>query len=103
MLRRSARDFLGKECPPKMVRAVMAGETGYDPGLWKKLAGLGWPALGIPEQYGGAGTFLDLVVALGEAGRALRPGPCFATRGLAVPAPLASGPEAHRRRCSGAI
>src|SRR2546429_295064 len=61
MLRRSARDFLGKECPPKVVRAVMAGETGYDPGLWKKLAGLGWTALGIPEQYGGAGAFFDLI------------------------------------------
>src|SRR5438477_9564567 len=103
MLRRSARDFLGKECPPKVVRAVMAGETGYDPGLWKKLAGLGWTALGIPEQYGGAGTFLDLIVVLEEAGRALLPGPFFATMGLAVPALIESGTEAQKKDVLGAI
>src|SRR5256714_5361968 len=97
MLRRSARDFLGKECPPKVVRAVMAGETGYDPGLWKKLAGLGWTALGIPEQYGGAGTFLDLIVVLEEAGRALLPGPFFATMGLAVPALLEAGSRPQKQ------
>src|SRR5438045_7005469 len=103
MLRRSARDFLGKECPPKVVRAVMAGETGYDPGLWKKLAGLGWTALGIPEQYGGAGTFLDLIVVLEEAGRALLPGPFFATLGLAVPALIEVGTEAQKKEALGAI
>ena len=81
----------------------MAGETGYDPGLWKKLAGLGWTALGIPEQYGGAGTFLDLIVVLEEAGRALLPGPFFATMGLAVPALIESGTEAQKQEVLGAI
>jgi alkylation response protein AidB-like acyl-CoA dehydrogenase len=88
MLRRSARDFLAKECSPKVVRKLMESPDAYDPGLWAKIAGLGWTALGIPEQYGGVGSFLDLVVVLEEAGRALLPGPFFATMGLAVPALL---------------
>jgi len=85
MLRRSARDFLAKECSSKVVRKLMESSDAYDEGLWKKVAGLGWTALGIPEEYGGVGTFLDLVVVLEEAGRALMPGPFFATMGLAVP------------------
>jgi alkylation response protein AidB-like acyl-CoA dehydrogenase len=103
MLRRSARDFLAKECTPKVVRSLMASDTSFDAGLWKKIAGLGWTALGIPEAYGGAGTFLDLAVVLEEAGRALLPGPFFATMGMAVPALIECGTEAQRKEVLGAI
>jgi len=84
MLRRSAREFLAKECSTKVVRRLMESGDGYDEALWKKMADLGWTALGIPEEYGGVGTFLDLVVVMEEAGRALLPGPFFSTMGLAV-------------------
>ncbi len=103
MLRGSARDFLAKECTPKVVRRLMEGEDAYDPALWKKVSNLGWTALGIPEQYGGVGTFLDLVVVLEEAGRALLQGPFFATMGLAVPALIESGTEAQKKEALGAI
>ena len=103
MLRRSAREFLAKECSPKVVRRVMESEDGYDPALWKKISDLGWTALGIPEQYGGVGTFLDLVVVLEEAGRALLPGPFFSTMGLAVPVLLEAGTEAQKKEALGAI
>src|SRR5438132_7093329 len=103
MLRRSARDFLAKECTPKVVRRLMESEDGYDAGLWKRMAELGWTALGIPEQYGGVGTFLDLVVVLEEAGRALLPGPLFATMGLAVPALIEAGTDSQKKHVLGAI
>ena len=103
MLRRSARDFLAKECSPKVVRKLMESSDAYDKALWQKLAGLGWTALGIPEEYGGVGTFLDLVVVLEEAGRALMPGPFFATMGLATPALIEAGTEAHKKEVLGAI
>ena len=103
MLRSSARDFLAKECSSKVVRKLMESSDTYDDGLWKKVAGLGWTALGIPEEYGGVGTFLDLVVVLEEAGRALMPGPFFATMGLAVPAILEAGTEAQKKEALGAI
>ena len=102
MLRRSAREFLAKEVSSKVVRRLMEGD-GYDPALWKKMAGLGWTALGIPEQYGGVGTFLDLVVVLEEAGRALLPGPFFSTMGLAVPALIEAGTEAQKKEVLAAI
>src|SRR3979490_3058156 len=103
MLRRSTRDFLAKKCGPKVVRKLMEVPGAYDAGLWKKMAGLGWTALGIPEQYGGAGTFLDLIVVLEEGGRALLPGPFFATMGLAVPALVEAGTEAQKKEALGAI
>jgi alkylation response protein AidB-like acyl-CoA dehydrogenase len=103
MLRRSARDFLAKECSSKVVRKLMESSDTYDEGLWKKVAALGWTALGIPEEYGGVGTFLDLVVVLEEAGRALMPGPFFATMGLAVPAIIEAGTGAQKKEALGAI
>ena len=98
MLRRSAREFLAKECSPKVVRRLMESEDGFDAALWKKVADLRWTALGIPEEYGGVGTFLDLVVVLEEAGRALLPGPFFSTMGLAVPAIIEAGSEAQKKK-----
>ncbi len=103
MLRRSARDFLTKECSSKVVRRLMEADDSYDAALWKKIAGLGWTALGIPESYGGVGSFLDLIVVLEEAGRALLPGPFFATMGLAVPALIEAGTEAQKKEALGAI
>ena len=103
MLRRSAREFLAKECPSKVVRKLMESPDAFDEKLWKKLADLGWTALGIPEQDGGVGSFLDLVVVLEEAGRALLPGPFFATMGLAVPVLIEAGSEAQKKEALGAI
>jgi alkylation response protein AidB-like acyl-CoA dehydrogenase len=103
MLRRATRDFLAKECGSKVVRKLMDAPDAHDPALWKKMAGLGWTALGIPEQFGGAGTFLDLIVVLEECGRALLPGPFFATMGLAVPALIEAGTDAQRKEVLSAI
>ncbi len=103
MLRGQARDFLAKECSSKYVRQQMESPDAYDPGLWRKLADLGWTGLGIPEQYGGVGTFLDLAVVLEEAGRALLPGPFLATMGLAVPVLLEAGDEAQKKKVLAAV
>src|SRR4030088_282572 len=103
MRRTSARDFLAKQAPSSYVRRMMDAEDAWDPDLWKRLADLGWTALGIPEEYGGVGTFLDLVVVLEEAGRALLPGPFFATMGLAVPAIIEAGTGAQKKEALGAI
>jgi alkylation response protein AidB-like acyl-CoA dehydrogenase len=76
MLRESARSLLEKECPPSLVRKLMADERGYDPALWKKIAELGWLGLVVPEAYGGAGlSYVDLVVVLEEMGRVALPSP----------------------------
>jgi alkylation response protein AidB-like acyl-CoA dehydrogenase len=97
MLRASAREFLAKVCPSSYVRRMMDTDDAWDGALWKKMAEMGWTGLGVPERYGGVGTFLDLVVILEEAGRSLLPGPYFSTMGLAVPTLLEAGSEAQRQ------
>jgi alkylation response protein AidB-like acyl-CoA dehydrogenase len=103
MLRSSARTLLAKASPSSVVRKLMETEDAYDPDLWKKVAEQGWTALGIPEEYGGFGTFLDLVVVLEETGRVLLPGPFFETMGMAVPAILEAGTEAQKKEVLSAI
>src|SRR5207245_10379699 len=73
------------------------------PAGWNKVADLGGTALGIPEENCGVGTFRDRVVVLEEAGRALLPGPFFATMGMAVPALIESGTEAQKKEALSAI
>jgi len=81
MLRKTARDFLAKECPKTKVRQLEEDEDkGYSPELWKGIAELGWLGLIIPEEYGGLGmTFQDLTIILEEIGRNILPGPFFCT------------------------
>ncbi len=103
MLRAAARDFLTKEVPSSYVRRMMEAPDAWDEALWRKLAQVGWTGLGIPEAYGGVGSFLDLVVVLEEAGRALLPGPFLSTMGLAVPALLEAGTETQKETVLGRI
>jgi len=80
MLRKSARDFLAKECPMSYVRRMMEDEVGYSEDVWRKMAELGWMGLIFPEEVGGSGLdMVDLVVVLEEMGRVVMPGPFFST------------------------
>ena len=86
MLQRYAREFLEKECPSTFVRAQMDSVTAHDASFYKKMAGLGWTAIAIPEDAGGQGmSYVDLAVLVEEMGRAVVPGPFFATVCLAAP------------------
>jgi len=78
-LRDSVRSFLQKECPIHVVRAVV--ETGEAPEkLWGSMVALDWPALAVPEEFGGIGlTVLETAVVVEELGRAVAPGPLLAT------------------------
>ena len=63
MLKASAQEFLGRECPTTLVREMEEDERGYPDELWRQMAGLGWAGVPFPEQYGGTGgDFLDLAV-----------------------------------------
>ena len=80
MLRKSARDFLAKECPMTYVRQMMEDEPGFRDEQWQKMAELGWMGLILPEAHGGAGLdFVDMIVVLEEMGRVVLPGPFFST------------------------
>ena len=85
MLKNLAREFLEAECPPSLARAMEADELGYPPGLWKKMADLGWFGLALPEKYGGQGMPLTyLAIIMEEAGRAISPVPFHSTMAAAL-------------------
>ncbi len=53
---------------------------------WQELAELGWLGVSTPEEHGGVGlSFVEEAVLHEELGRALYPGPYFATVALALP------------------
>ena len=97
ILKKTARDFLEKECPRSMVIQMSTDETGYSPRLWQKMAELGWLGLAFPSRYGGGdGSFLDLAVLVEEMGRVLVPGPFFATVVLSGLYLLEAGSETQK-------
>jgi alkylation response protein AidB-like acyl-CoA dehydrogenase len=99
ILKASARDFLARECPKKLVKELDESDKGYSPELWRKMAELGWMGLVFPEEYdGGGGTFLDLVVLLEEMGYNILPGPFFSTIVLGGLPILKAGSEEQKKK-----
>jgi len=79
-LKKEARAFLEKECPESFVRKMEEDAEGFSPGLWRKLAKMGWLGLAYPEQFGGKGSsFIDLALICEEMGRAMLPAPYMST------------------------
>ena len=72
-LRSAARGFLADHSASEQVRRAMESELGYDPEVWKRIASeLGWPAVAIPEAYGGLGLgAVELTALMEEMGRVL--------------------------------
>lgn len=99
-LRSALRRLLAEKSPSAAVRRWMESGEGYDPALWRQLAGqLGLTGIAVPEEYGGSGgTAVELGVVLEELGKALLPSPYFATVALAGQALTASGDRAAQAR-----
>jgi alkylation response protein AidB-like acyl-CoA dehydrogenase len=90
-LRSAVRGLIADRAPSEKVRAVMQTPEGFDRSLWRELTGMGVTGMAIPEEYGGSGYgFLELAVAIEEAGRALLPAPLLGTAVLAVAAIVAA-------------
>jgi 3-oxocholest-4-en-26-oyl-CoA dehydrogenase beta subunit len=99
MLRAMAREFITSECPKSMVKELETTQKGYDSGLWKRMAELGWLGLTLPEEYGGSNAdFMDLVVLMEEMGRNILPGPFFSTIALAAFPLMEFGSEIQKTR-----
>jgi len=99
-LRAAARSFLADHSLSKQVRDAMESERGWDPEVWRRIAAeLGWPAVIVPEEYGGLGLGqVDLAVLMEEMGAALLCSPYFSTVCLAGNALVGGGTEEQRQR-----
>jgi alkylation response protein AidB-like acyl-CoA dehydrogenase len=98
-LRDEARRFLEAQCPTAHVREFVDDPAGWSSTLWKQMADLGWMGLPFPEEVGGLGqSFLDLVLLLGELGRAVAPVPFLSSVAQAGQVLLRHGSAAQRER-----
>jgi alkylation response protein AidB-like acyl-CoA dehydrogenase len=99
----TARNFLRRHCPPETALGLALDERGFDAGLWRRMAELGWPGLLIPGDLGGSdGSLLDVILLVEEMGRAALSGP-FVTSAVAVTSLLvaADHPGPQRRLLPG--
>lgn len=105
LIQETADRFLAEVSGSPAVRAAMSSATGFDASTWKRIAEeMGWPALHIPEEYGGLGLgFVELSILLEQMGRYLLCAPFYATTCLATPALLLSSHEALKQRWLPAI
>lgn len=93
----AAMRFCREKSPIEKVRKLMETDAGYDAGVWKEIAGLGWLGIAIPEEYDGVGLSLAEVVPVMEAmGRSMMANPFMATT-LAAQTLLAAGTEIHKK------
>jgi alkylation response protein AidB-like acyl-CoA dehydrogenase len=91
MVRDSARKLLKDAAGIESLRALVARDhkaayqsavqpAPWDERLWRQMVELGWTALAVPEDAGGAGMKMVAVAALAEEiGRAAVPSPLVAT------------------------
>jgi alkylation response protein AidB-like acyl-CoA dehydrogenase len=99
MIRDTAAAFLAEVSSSDAVRAAMATETGFDAELWQRICTeLYWPAMHIPEAYGGLGLgYVELAATLEQMGRYLFCSPFLSTVCLGVNAILLAGSDAQKR------
>ncbi len=98
MMQTLARDFLTAEYPDKVLKEMVKDELGYTPELWKKMVATNLMGLSLPEQYGGVGDFLDLIVVLQEMGRVCFTGPYFSTIVLGASTIMEAGSEEQKKK-----
>ena len=100
MIRESAEGFLADVSDSAAVRAAMVSERGFDEALWQRLCQeMYWPAIHIPETYGGLGLgFVELAILLEQMGRRLLCSPFFATTCMATPALLLAANDEQKQR-----
>jgi alkylation response protein AidB-like acyl-CoA dehydrogenase len=94
---KEARRFLTKECPFDFVQEAYETDTDLTGDIWSKMTDMDWMAMRIPEAFGGLGMEqTDLNIVLEEMGRAVMPGPFFATVMLAAEAIIEAGNDEQK-------
>jgi alkylation response protein AidB-like acyl-CoA dehydrogenase len=96
MLQDSARDFLQSRAPVSHLRELRdsGSKDGFSRDLWAEMADMGWPAILVPEQYGGLGYgFTGIGIVLEESGRTLTPSPLLCTAMIGAAAIVKAGSD----------
>jgi acyl-CoA dehydrogenase len=82
MLKDSTAGFLAEKASLAQLRELRDSESeqGYDEGVWREMAEMGWVGIAIPEEFGGLGYgYTGLGLVLEQAGRHLSVSPLQST------------------------
>jgi alkylation response protein AidB-like acyl-CoA dehydrogenase len=91
-IRSVARRLLEARYPSERLRALAGKDDGWDPETWGEVVELGWPAIAIAEDQGGAGYGMaERALLLEEMGRVVAPIPYLSSAVLAADALAAVG------------
>lgn len=91
LARAEARRFLAERCSITEIRRLTTEAVGFDRGLFREIAGMGWLGLTVKEAWGGLDLdALHQALLLEEMGRVLLPSPYFGSL-LAVTAIVHGG------------
>lgn len=98
ILRTTALNFLERDIPKETLQKLLDTDTGYSDEIWKKVVGMGWLGIIIPEEYGGTGYPLTTAGVLFEAlGSGPLPGPYFSSGILGSHIILAASSEEQKK------
>jgi alkylation response protein AidB-like acyl-CoA dehydrogenase len=106
MLQDAARGFVSERAPVAALRAIRDGKIadGFDRGLWREMAEMGWTGVLVPEDQGGLGFgFVGAGVICEEMGRTLTASPFLSTAMMAATAISRAGSPAQKQRWLPAI
>jgi alkylation response protein AidB-like acyl-CoA dehydrogenase len=98
-IRETARRFVAERAPVAHLRRLRdtGDPTGFDRGLWREMASLGFAGITLPTEHGGSGLGLaELGLVLEEHGRALVPSPLVSTVLLGATAIAIGGTPAQK-------
>jgi alkylation response protein AidB-like acyl-CoA dehydrogenase len=99
MLKKSARDFLKRECPWTLVKELDESESGFSKKLWRRVSDMGWLGMTYPEEYGGEGSSLtDMSCVYDEMGQVLLPGPYLSSAMICGNIILEAGTEEQKQQ-----
>ncbi len=106
MLQDAARGFVSEKAPVAALRTIRDEKIadGFDRGLWRDMAEMGWTGVLVPEDQGGLGFgFVGAGVICEEMGRTLTASPFLSTAMMAATALARAGSPAQKQRWLPAI
>jgi alkylation response protein AidB-like acyl-CoA dehydrogenase len=106
MLQDAARGFVSEKAPVAALRTIRDEKIadGFDRGLWRNMAEMGWTGVLVPEDQGGLGFgFVGAGVICEEMGRTLTASPFLSTAVMAATAISRAGSPAQKQRWLPAI
>ncbi|MGV8996153.1 MAG: acyl-CoA dehydrogenase family protein [Parvibaculaceae bacterium] len=99
MLQDAAQSWARKKSPVTAFRKMRdsGAANGYDENVWQEISEMGWPAVIVPEEFGGVGIgYLAMGLILEETGRTLTASPLLASALAGATAITLGGSDAQK-------